>query len=86
MNKNLLMAGIVVGVLMISLVSAGWFTGNAVAGDGNFCTTKNPCVEEQGDCDKDKHCTGGLICVKNVGATYGFDKKTDVCLCPAGSE
>ena len=36
MKKNLIVVGVVLGVLFISLVSAGWFTGNAVASPESF--------------------------------------------------
>ena len=31
-------------------------------GDENFCTTINPCGEDEGDCDSNEECQKGLEC------------------------
>ncbi len=49
-------------------------------GDSDFCSPECPCDDGQGDCDGDADCAAGLRCVRNVGAEYGFDEDTDVCL------
>jgi len=49
---------------------------------GKCCTEKNPCVEEEGDCENDKECGQGLVCGKNNCKMFGdfFDKKDDCCV------
>ena len=51
-------------------------------GSMSYCTDSCKCGEGEGDCDglgTDKQCDSGLICVKDVGANYGFSSGTDVC-------
>ena len=76
MDKKIFI-GMIVGVLLLSVVSAGWFTGNAIW-DGNYCSKNNKCDAGEGDCDKDTHCNTGY-CAKNVGERYGQAKGMDVC-------
>ena len=33
--------------------------------DRSCCTTKDPCGVDEGDCDKDSHCAGELVCGSN---------------------
>jgi Carboxypeptidase regulatory-like domain len=49
-------------------------------GTPDFCSPACPCEAEQGDCDDDEDCASGNVCVKNVGASYGFAADVDVCL------
>jgi hypothetical protein len=58
-----------------------------VNGDGAYCSPECPCDAGQGDCDNDAECGDGLVCVMNVGATFGLDPSTDVCKadCHAGA-
>jgi hypothetical protein len=82
-NKKIIIS-IFVGVLLVSFVSAGWFSGNAVkvAKDApwgsKYCTFSNPCDAGMGDCDKDSQCKTGY-CAQNVGLKYNQSKKMDVC-------
>ncbi len=48
-----------------------------------FCTPDCPCESGEGDCDNDSECAPGLVCTFNVGADFGFEATTDVCLAPA---
>ena len=84
MKKNFIVVGIVLAILATSLVSAGWFTGNAIW-DGNFCSNKKQCNEKEGDCDSNSHCKTGY-CAKNVGLKYQKRKGMDVCECPLDTE
>ncbi len=52
---------------------------NLAAGSGRFCTDCGPCGEGQGDCDSDAECATGLTCANNVGESFGFGPKVDVC-------
>jgi hypothetical protein len=56
--------------------------GRTVA-SGSFCTEECPCGHGGGDCDSDADCILGLVCVDNVGATFGMSAATDVCMPPA---
>ncbi|HLC62326.1 MAG TPA: hypothetical protein VJI52_04895, partial [Candidatus Nanoarchaeia archaeon] len=56
---------------------SGWDSG-LPAGDMDYCVG-TLCGEGEGDCDGDDECGGGLICVQNVGADYGFGSGVDVC-------
>merc|ERR1712223_1015832 len=38
---------------------------NARKNDKNCCKSSNPCSIGEGDCDKDSHCAGNLVCGKN---------------------
>ncbi len=67
---------------MISLVSAGWFTGNAVWG-WSHCSNSAKCPAGEGDCDRDSHCATGY-CAHNVGTKYGQSRNMDVCECASG--
>ena len=49
-------------------------------GDEHFCTTANPCGQEEGDCDFHEECQGNLTCGSvNCPASLGFDLDTDCC-------
>lgn len=56
-----------------------------VVGDGDFCgpAAADQCAAGEGDCDSNTDCQAGLVCVWDVGATYGFSPTTDVCGQPA---
>ncbi len=52
------------------------------AGGWDYCSSTNKCSEGEGDCDglgTDQQCQAGLICVKDVGANYGWSSGIDVC-------
>jgi hypothetical protein len=49
----------------------------------DWCRDCGPCSEGQGDCDSDAECEEGLICVHDVGASYGWPEARDVCEKPA---
>ncbi|WP_428265881.1 FG-GAP repeat protein [Haliangium sp.] len=51
-------------------------------GAGNYCFEECPCNYGEGDCDDDDDCAPGLFCAQNVGASFGFDADTDVCIVP----
>ena len=54
---------------------------NGSVGDENFCTTGNPCGQDQGDCDLHKECHDGLKCgSNNCPHSLGFDSEVDCCL------
>ena len=48
-------------------------------GTPDFCSPECPCESGEGDCDGDSDCATGGVCVKNVGASYGFAADVDVC-------
>ena len=49
----------------------------SVNGDKQFCTSKNPCEENEGDCDNDNECQKGLKCgIDNCPAYLGFTPTT----------
>lgn len=88
--KKILVIGalVLVSVLVISLVSAGWFggvTGNVIW-SRNHCSDKSRCPAGEGDCDRDSHCLTGY-CRHNVGRNYGQKNRwIDVCECQQGKE
>lgn len=49
-------------------------------GHVNFCSPDCPCSHGEGDCDTSADCDSGLTCVNNVGATFGLEPDTDVCV------
>ena len=49
-------------------------------GNEHFCTTANPCGQDQGDCDAHDECQGSLICGSvNCPTSLDFDPDTDCC-------
>ena len=49
-------------------------------GDRSYCTDECPCDAGEGDCDGSiEQCAPGLLCVHDVGASYGWDPEVDVC-------
>ncbi len=63
-----------------------WLAANsgcdAEPGSWAYCSNPacGPCTAGQGDCDSDRDCANGLVCVEDAGADYGFSATTDVCL------
>ncbi|MEM9488162.1 MAG: carboxypeptidase regulatory-like domain-containing protein [Myxococcota bacterium] len=51
-------------------------------GTEDFCSEECPCESGQGDCDNRNQCAGDLVCAFDLGADFGFDPETDVCLSP----
>lgn len=55
-------------------------------GGADYCTLMS-CGEGQGDCEPNANqCAGGLRCVSDVGADYGFANWVDVCEAPGTRE
>jgi V8-like Glu-specific endopeptidase len=55
-------------------------------GAWDYCSDPKcgPCISGQGDCDSNSECQGGLVCLPNTGATYGFPAAVATCgLAPA---
>ena len=54
---------------------------NSTIGDDHFCTTVNPCGLNEGDCDANEECQGGLSCdLTNVCPAYlGFNSNVACC-------
>ena len=49
-------------------------------GDEYFCTTDNPCGENEGDCDNDNECENDLKCgVDNCDVSLSFASSIDCC-------
>ena len=45
-----------------------------------FCTTENPCEENQGDCDDNSECSDELVCgLNNCPASLGYSNDVDCC-------
>ena len=55
-------------------------------GDQNFCTTDNPCAEDEGDCDSNNECQSNLICdIANSCHSYlEFASDMNCCLNASG--
>ena len=53
-------------------------------GHDDYCTMEGegPCGVGEGDCDSDKECESGLVCVEDVGADYGYRTIVAVCEAP----
>ena len=50
-------------------------------GETDFCTSRYPCREDQGDCDYDNECNSGLICGNNnCPSQLEFDSTVDCCI------
>ena len=54
--------------------------------DEDFCTTDNPCVVDEGDCDSDSECQGNLICDITISCPVYLGFASDVNCCSSGSE
>ena len=49
-------------------------------GDQRFCSWKNLCAHEEGDCNHHGDCQPGLLCGENnCPSTLGFDADVDCC-------
>ena len=49
-------------------------------GHEDFCTTSNPCADDQGDCDSNSECQSNLFCGSNNCPAYlGFGSEVDCC-------
>ena len=53
----------------------------ASVGDDYFCTTVNPCGEDEGDCDSNNECQPDLICdtANSCPASLGFVSDVNCC-------
>lgn len=49
-------------------------------GHVNFCSPDCQCGHGKGDCDSNADCQAGHTCVNNVGALFGLEADTDVCV------
>ena len=50
------------------------------ANEGDFCTSVNPCKEDEGDCDLHDECQESLVCgSSNCPTSLGFDLNVDCC-------
>eukprot|EP00092_Neocalanus_flemingeri_P030174 GFUD01032752.1.p1 GENE.GFUD01032752.1~~GFUD01032752.1.p1 ORF type:complete len:359 (+),score=66.98 GFUD01032752.1:137-1213(+) len=49
---------------------------------GRCCTTENPCVEGEGDCENNEDCEGNLSCGNNNCKKFGdfYHEKDDCCI------
>ena len=53
------------------------------ANEDDFCTSENPCVTDQGDCDTHDECQEGLSCgSNNCPDSLGFHSEFDCCYIP----
>ena len=50
-------------------------------GEINCCTSKNPCNEGEGDCDRDSHCAEGLVCGKDNCRNFTKEAKANSDCC-----
>lgn len=50
-------------------------------GDWDYCLDPKcgPCAAGEGDCDSNSECQGGLVCLPNTGAIYGFPAAVATC-------
>ena len=49
-------------------------------GDEDFCQYQSTCGLEEGDCDSNNECQGGLFCgYNNCPVSHGFDTEVDCC-------
>ncbi|MCD6398639.1 MAG: hypothetical protein J7L08_01855, partial [Candidatus Aenigmarchaeota archaeon] len=51
-------------------------------GSWSYCSDTCKCNAGEGDCDytgTDRQCVAGTVCVKDVGAKYGWSSRIDVC-------
>ena len=52
----------------------------SVVGDETFCTTANPCRQDEGDCDSDFECQNILVCgSNNCPVSLDFHSDVDCC-------
>ena len=52
-------------------------------GHNHYCSQEGVfCNEGQGDCDRHKECSSGLVCAKDNGPRFDFSSTTDVCVHP----
>merc|ERR1719397_715090 len=60
--------------------------GTGSSTDWAFCSKSSPCSEGQGDCDRDNHCQGNLVCGKDNCRDWhpNAEKRADCCTLPAG--
>ena len=53
------------------------------ANEDDFCTTENPCITNQGDCDTPDECQDGFSCgSNNCLDSLGFHSEFDCCYAP----
>lgn len=45
----------------------------------NYCSPLCPCDVGEGDCDSDAECMPGLVCQRDIGPAFGWDREVDVC-------
>ena len=55
-------------------------SGCIIVGDEDFCSSINPCEEDQGDCDNNNECQNNLVCgTNNCPDSLGFEAEVDCC-------
>ena len=54
-------------------------------GDENFCTTANPCIVDEGDCDSNNECQTNLFCDPGVSCPAYLGFAFDANCCSSGS-
>ncbi len=48
-------------------------------GHDDYCKVCGPCPAGMGDCDRSDECLAGLTCRHNIGESYGWADRIDVC-------
>ena len=54
-------------------------------GDEDFCTTGDPCGQDEGDCDSNNECNSGLFCDITISCPAYLGFASDVNCCFSGS-
>ena len=58
------------------------YNSSSTIGDEHFCTTVNPCREDEGDCDANNECQGDLTCDNGCPTYLGFNANVSCCIYP----
>ena len=58
------------------------YNSSLTIGDEHFCTTVNPCREDEGDCDANNECQGDLTCDNGCPTYLGFNANVSCCIYP----
>ena len=58
------------------------YNSSSTIGDEHFCTTVNPCREDEGDCDANIECQGDLTCDNGCPTYLGFNANVSCCIYP----
>ena len=49
-------------------------------GHPDFCRDCGPCRVDQGDCDSDAECVPSARCAEDLGPSFGFGPRVDICV------